>query len=71
MARVATKSVRFAALDLGFPGLADIEVTPKEVEAMEACPAMPTSNPERRVRLLAVVLALGVDRATVSKLVGI
>lgn len=50
--------------------LAGSGVTTHHVARLENFPAYPMSTPERRVRLLAVVLALGLDRAQVNRLAG-
>ena len=50
--------------------MAAVEITWQHVAGLEGCPAFPLGSPERRARVLGIVLALGLDRAKINHLAG-
>ncbi len=47
-----------------------LEITRHHVATMRNLPARPLNDPERRARLLGIVLALGIDRAAMNRWAG-
>ncbi len=66
LVNAAARYLRQAAEELGLEPKdprRPASIDPQHVEYLEGAPANPVSRPDRRVRLLAIVLALGVEPA--------